>query len=74
MAEDLDKLRKEIDRLADELAALIERRAAQAKRIGELKAGAALDERGKLVVELVDLRPELLNVHQWEDNALRARR
>src|SRR6478736_9709768 len=41
MADELDKIRKEIDRLDDELAALIERRAAQAKKIGELKAGAA---------------------------------
>jgi chorismate mutase/prephenate dehydratase len=41
MSDELEKLRREIDRLDDELAALIERRAAQAKRIGELKAGAA---------------------------------
>src|SRR5258705_13694729 len=41
MPDELDKIRREIDRLDDELAALIERRAAQAKRIGELKAGAA---------------------------------
>jgi chorismate mutase/prephenate dehydratase len=41
MSEDLEKLRREIDRLDDELAALIERRAAQAKKIGALKNGAA---------------------------------
>jgi chorismate mutase/prephenate dehydratase len=41
MADEIDKLRREIDRIDDELAALLERRAAQAKRIGELKAGAA---------------------------------
>src|SRR5690349_9117539 len=41
MSDELEKIRKEIDRLDDELAALIERRAAQAKKIGELKAGAA---------------------------------
>src|SRR5258705_2995836 len=41
MADELEKIRNEIDRLDDELAALIERRAAQAKRIGELKAGVA---------------------------------
>jgi chorismate mutase/prephenate dehydratase len=41
MSDDLEKLRREIDRLDEELAALIERRAAQAKKIGELKAGAA---------------------------------
>jgi chorismate mutase / prephenate dehydratase len=40
MADDLEKIRREIDRIDDELAELIERRAAQAKRIGELKAGA----------------------------------
>jgi chorismate mutase/prephenate dehydratase len=41
MADELDRIRKEIDRLDDELAALIEKRAAQAKKVGELKAGAA---------------------------------
>ena len=41
MADDIEKIRKEIDRLDDELAALIEKRAAQAKKVGELKAGAA---------------------------------
>src|SRR6185312_1879619 len=41
MSDELDKIRREIDRIDDELAALIERRAAQAKKIGELKAGAA---------------------------------
>jgi chorismate mutase/prephenate dehydratase len=41
MADDIDNLRREIDRIDDELAELIEKRAAQAKRIGDLKAGAA---------------------------------
>jgi chorismate mutase/prephenate dehydratase len=41
MADELEKIRREIDRLDDELAALVERRAAQAKKVGELKAGAA---------------------------------
>jgi chorismate mutase/prephenate dehydratase len=41
MPDELERIRREIDRLDDELAALIERRAVQAKRIGELKAGAA---------------------------------
>jgi chorismate mutase / prephenate dehydratase len=41
MSEELEKLRREIDRIDEELAALIERRAAQAKKIGELKNGAA---------------------------------
>src|SRR3954468_8303229 len=40
MADELERIRQEIDRLDDELAALIERRAAQAKKIGELKKGA----------------------------------
>ena len=40
MPDDIEKLRREIDRIDDELAALIEKRAAAAKKIGELKAGA----------------------------------
>ena len=40
MSDDLDKLRREIDRIDDEIAALLDRRAAQAKRVGEVKAGA----------------------------------
>jgi chorismate mutase/prephenate dehydratase len=41
MPDELEKIRREIDRLDDELAALIEKRAAQARKAGELKAGAA---------------------------------
>ena len=37
---DIEKLRGEIDQLDDELAALIQRRAALAQKIGELKGGA----------------------------------
>ena len=37
---DIEKLRGEIDKLDDELAALIQRRAALAQKIGELKGGA----------------------------------
>jgi chorismate mutase/prephenate dehydratase len=40
MAEDLDKLRKEIDRLDDEILAALERRAGVARRVGALKNGA----------------------------------
>ena len=40
MAEDLDKLRGEIDRIDDELAALLQRRAALARDIGRLKGAA----------------------------------
>jgi chorismate mutase / prephenate dehydratase len=41
MADDIDKLRREIDRLDDELAELLDKRAAHARKIGDLKAGAA---------------------------------
>jgi chorismate mutase / prephenate dehydratase len=40
MADDIDKLRKEIDALDDELAALVQRRAGLAQKIGALKGGA----------------------------------
>jgi chorismate mutase/prephenate dehydratase len=40
MSDDLEKLRREIDRIDDEIAALLDKRAAQAKRVGEVKAGA----------------------------------
>ena len=40
MADDIEKVRREIDRVDDELAALIDKRAAHAKKIGELKGGA----------------------------------
>ncbi|MFN2643411.1 MAG: prephenate dehydratase [Burkholderiales bacterium] len=40
MAEDIDKLRREIDGVDDELLKLINRRAAIARRIGAAKAGA----------------------------------
>src|SRR5258708_4233310 len=40
MAEDIDKLRREIDAVDDELLQLINRRAGLAGRIGSLKQGA----------------------------------
>jgi chorismate mutase/prephenate dehydratase len=40
MADELDKLRKEIDRLDDEILAALERRAGVARRVGALKNGA----------------------------------
>jgi len=40
MAEDLDRLRQEIDRLDDEILAALERRAGVARRVGALKNGA----------------------------------
>src|SRR5919108_5223567 len=39
MAEEIEKLRREIDALDDELAGLLQRRAALAQRIGSLKQG-----------------------------------
>jgi chorismate mutase/prephenate dehydratase len=62
MSEDLERIRKEIDRLDDELAALIERRAAQAKKIGELKAGAGAyrPERESQILQRVAKRNGLL--------------
>jgi chorismate mutase/prephenate dehydratase len=41
MSDELEKLRREIDRIDEDLAELIDRRAGQAKKIGGLKAGAA---------------------------------
>ncbi|HSA90681.1 MAG TPA: prephenate dehydratase [Burkholderiales bacterium] len=40
MADEIEKLRAEIDRLDDELASLVQRRAGLAQRIGTLKQGA----------------------------------
>ena len=40
MADEIDKLRREIDAVDDELAALIQRRAGLAQKIGALKSGA----------------------------------
>jgi chorismate mutase/prephenate dehydratase len=40
MADEIEKLRGEIDRLDDELAALVQRRAGLAQKIGALKGGA----------------------------------
>src|SRR5688572_19987880 len=39
-ADGIDKLRRDIDRIDEELASLVEKRAAAAKKIGELKGGA----------------------------------
>jgi chorismate mutase / prephenate dehydratase len=40
MADEIEKLRRDIDRIDDELAALVERRAGLARQIGKLKDGA----------------------------------
>jgi chorismate mutase/prephenate dehydratase len=62
MTDELEKIRREIDRLDDELAALIEKRAAQAKKAGELKAGAAAyrPERESEILRRVSKRNGLL--------------
>jgi chorismate mutase/prephenate dehydratase len=41
MADDLQKLRREIDRIDEELLAALERRAGVARKVGELKGGVA---------------------------------
>ena len=41
MSDEIEKLRRDIDRLDDELLAALERRAALAQKIGKLKSGAA---------------------------------
>ena len=40
MADEIEKLRRDIDALDDELAALVQRRAGLAQKIGALKGGA----------------------------------
>ena len=55
MSDDIDKLRREIDRLDGELLALLQRRAQLARRIGALKGGAPayLPERESAVLRRV---------------------
>src|SRR5882757_1409068 len=62
MADDIDKLRREIDRVDDEIAELLEKRAAHAKKIGDLKAGAAAlrPERESQILRMVSKRNGLL--------------
>jgi chorismate mutase/prephenate dehydratase len=62
MPDEIDKIRKEIDRIDDELAALLEKRAAQAKKIGELKGGAPAyrPERESEILQRVSNRKGLL--------------
>jgi chorismate mutase/prephenate dehydratase len=62
MADDLEKLRAEIDRLDDELHALIQSRAALAQRIGALKQGAPAyrPEREAQVLERVSAKRGIL--------------
>jgi chorismate mutase/prephenate dehydratase len=62
MSDELEKLRREIDRIDEELAALIERRAAHAKKIGELKNGAAAyrPERESQILSKVEKKAQLV--------------
>ncbi|HEX6265955.1 MAG TPA: prephenate dehydratase, partial [Burkholderiales bacterium] len=62
MADDIEKLRREIDRIDEELAALIEKRAAAAKKIGSLKggAGAYRPERESQVLSRVEKKAGIL--------------
>src|ERR1044072_7542263 len=62
MSDELEKIRKEIYRLVDQLAAPSSHRAAQAKKIGELKAGAEAyrPERESQILQRVSKRNGLL--------------
>ncbi len=65
MSDELDKLRRDIDRIDDELAELLEKRAAHAKKIGELKADAPASptyrpERESQILNRVSRRSALL--------------
>ena len=62
MSEDIDTLRREIDRVDDELAALLQRRAALAQDIGRLKGGAPAyrPERESQILLKVQKKAEVL--------------
>ena len=62
MADDIEKLRREIDRIDEELAELLEKRAAQAKKIGDLKGGAPAyrPERESQILNRVAKKAEIL--------------
>jgi chorismate mutase/prephenate dehydratase len=62
MADDIGKLRKEIDALDDELAGLLERRAGLAKRIGAAKKGAPAyrPERESEILQRISKKSSLL--------------
>ncbi len=63
---DLEKLRRDVDRVDDELAGLLERRAALARRIGELKGGAPAyrPERESEILNRVIRKPGLVPPEQ----------
>src|SRR5262247_743017 len=62
MADEIEKTRKEIDALDDELAALVQRRAGLAHKIGSLKAGAPAyrPEREAEILQRVSTKSGLL--------------
>ena len=66
MADEIQKLRGEIDRLDDELAALLQRRAALAREIGGLKQGAPAyrPEREAEVLRRVGQKPGALSAER----------
>jgi chorismate mutase/prephenate dehydratase len=61
-ADGIDKLRREIDRIDEEIAALLESRALAAKKIGELKGGspAYRPERESQILSTVEKKARLL--------------
>jgi chorismate mutase/prephenate dehydratase len=63
MADDIDKLRREIDALDDELASLIQRRAGLAQKIGGLKQGAPAyrPEREAEILKRLSPKPGVLS-------------
>jgi chorismate mutase/prephenate dehydratase len=62
MADEIDKLRREIDAVDDELAALVQRRAGLAQKIGALKRGAPAyrPEREAEILKKVAQKPGVL--------------
>ena len=66
MSDDLKKLRVDIDRIDDELAAALNRRAELAKRIGELKGGTAAyrPERETEILRRISQKPGVLGAER----------
>jgi chorismate mutase/prephenate dehydratase len=66
MADDIDKLRQEIDRIDEELAVLIDKRASAARQIGELKgaSGAYRPERESQIINKVAQNARVLSAER----------
>src|SRR3981189_854541 len=66
MSDDLKKLRVDIDRIDDEVAAALNRRAELAKRIGELKGGTAAyrPERETEILRRISQKPGVLGAER----------